>query len=182
MYDLNSRQHIPHVNKTLHHLYAICWSPDGNWFLCAVHGGMEYSDTILAFDANGTRVFDLERFGVRGCRPDLSLDGRRMTWGETDWDLCVGDIELGTGAPQVTNVQKIVQCLHSSKVYHVDFSPDGKYVVFSYGPVAGGQQVGGKAKGWNICVTDLSGKWVRITTDGQHNKEPDWVPIPSSNT
>lgn len=181
IYDLETRQHTPHPNRTLHHLYAICWSPDGNWFLCAVHGGMEYSDTILAFDADGTRVFDLERFGVRGCRPDLSLDGRRMTWGETDWDLCVGDIELGTRAPQVTNVHKVVQCMQSSKVYHVDFSPDGKYIVFSYGPARGGQQVGGRAKGWNICVSDLSGKWVRITTDGQHNKEPDWVPIPSTN-
>jgi Tol biopolymer transport system component len=181
MYDLNTRQHMPHVNKTLHHLYAICWSPDGNWFFCAVHGGMGYSDTILAFDANGTRVFDLERWGVKGCRPELSLDGRRMTWGETDWDLCVGDIKLSSQAPQISNVRKVVQCLRSSKVYHVDFSPDGKFITFSYGPATGGQQVGGKAKGWNICVSDLSGKWVRITTDGQHNKEPDWVPIPSTN-
>jgi|GEM_PF-171977 len=178
IYDLDTRQHKPHPNRTLHHLYAICWSPDGNWFFCAVHGGMGYSDTILAFDANGIRVFDLERWGVKGCRPDLSLDGQRMTWGETDWDLCVGDIKLSTQAPQVTNVHKIVQCLHSSKVYHVDFSPDGKYIAFSYGPASGGQQVGGKARGWNICVSDLSGQWVRITTDGQHNKEPDWVPIP----
>jgi len=23
----------------------------------------------------------------------------------------------------------------------------------------------------------LTGKWVQITTDGNHNKEPDWVPI-----
>jgi Tol biopolymer transport system component len=142
---------------------------------------MGYSDTILAFDANGTRVFDLERFGVRGCRPDLSRDGQRMTWGETDWDLCVGDIELSERAPQVTNVYKIVQCMQSSKVYHVDFSPDGKHIVFSYGPARGGQQVGGRARGWNLCVTDLSGKWVRITTDGLDNKEPDWVPIPSKN-
>ncbi|MFC1633388.1 TolB family protein [Planctomycetota bacterium] len=178
IYDLDTRQHTPHMNRTLHHLYAICWSPDGNWFLCAVHGGMGYSDTILAFDANGTRVFDLERWGVKGCRPELSLDGQRMTWGETDWDLCVGNIELSTRAPQVTNVHKVVQCLHSSKVYHVDFSPDGKHIAFSYGPSRGGQQVGGKAKGWNICVSDLSGKWVRITTDGQHNKEPDWVSFP----
>jgi hypothetical protein len=38
--------------------------------------------------------------------------------------------------------------------------------------------VGGKAPGWNICLSDLTtGKWVEITTDGKHNKEPDWVPI-----
>ncbi len=178
LYDPQTQQHKPHPNKDLHHLYAICWSPDGNWFLAAVHGGMGYSDTILAFDADGTRVFDLERWGVRGCRPDLSVDGKRMTWGETDWDLCVGDIDLSSGEPIVSNVRKIVACLRTAKVYHVDFSPDGKYIAFSFGPSEGGQQVGGLARGWNICVTDLSGKWVKITTDGSHNKEPDWVPLP----
>lgn len=179
IYNLQTQQHKPHPNKTLHHLYAICWSPDGNWFLCAVHGGMGYSDTILAFEANGTGVFDLAKWGVKGCRPDLSLDGKRMTWGETDWDLCVGDIDLSLREPRISNVRKVVRCLRAAKVYHVDFSPDGKYIAFSFGPSVGGQQVGGKAKGWNICVSDLSGKWVKITTDGNHNKEPDWVPIPS---
>jgi Tol biopolymer transport system component len=180
IYNLQSGQHKPHPNTSLHHIYAICWSPDGNWFFAAVHGNMEYSDTILAFDADGTRVFDLEKWGVRGCRPDLSRDGKRMTWGETDWDLCVGDIDLTGPEPRIYNVQKIVECLHAAKVYHVDFSPDGKYIAFSFGPSSGGQQVGGKAWGWNICVTDLSGKWVKITTDGNHNKEPDWVPIPTT--
>jgi len=180
IYDLQSRQYKPHPNTSLHHIYAICWSPDGNWFFAAVHGGMNYSDTVLAIDADGTRVFDLEKWGVRGCRPDISRDGKRMTWGETDWDLSVGDIDLTGPEPRLYNVQKIVQCLHSAKVYHVDFSPDGKYIAFSFGSSSGGQQVGGKARGWNICVTDLKGKWVKITTDGSHNKEPDWVPIPSA--
>jgi len=180
MYDCQTGQHRAHPNTDLQHLYAICWSPDGNWFLAAVHGATEYSDTILAFEANGTRVFDLERWGVRGCRPDFSRDGKRITWGETDWDLCVADIDFASGEPRVSNIRKIVQCLHSEKVYHVDFSPDGKYIAFSYGPSAGGQQVGGMARGWNICVTDMAGTWVKVTTDGNHNKEPDWVPIPSA--
>jgi Tol biopolymer transport system component len=180
IYNLQTGEHKPHPNTSLHHIYAICWSPDGNWFFAAVHGGMEFSDTILAFDADGTRVFDMEKWGVRGCRPDLSRDGKKMTWGETDWDLCVGDIDLTGPEPRVYNVQKIVECLHSAKVYHVDFSPDGKYIAFSFGPSSGGQQVGGKAWGWNICVTDLTGKWVKITKDGRHNKEPDWVPIPTT--
>ena len=178
IYNLQSAEHKPHPNTSLHHIYAICWSPNGNWFFAAVHGGMDYSDTVLAFDADGTRVFDLEKWGVRGCRPDLSRDGKRMTWGETDWDLCVGDIDLTGPEPRVYNVQKIVQCLRAAKVYHVDFSPDGKYITFSFGPSSGGQQVGGRARGWNICVADLSAKWVKITTDGYHNKEPDWIPIP----
>ena len=57
------------------------------------------------------------------------------------------------------------------------WSPDGKYIAFSYGPKAQ-EMVGGAAPGWNICVADMSGKWVQVTTDGHHNKEPDWVPIP----
>ena len=179
-YDLESGQHKPHPNTSLHHIYAICWSPDGKWFFAAVHGGMGYSDTILAFDAGGIRVFDLEKWGVRGCRPDISLDGKRMTWGETDWDLCAADIDLTGDEPRISNVTKIVKCLRSAKIYHVDFSPDSRYITFSFGPSSGGQQVGGRARGWNICVTDLSGKWVKITTDGYHNKEPDWIPIPST--
>ena len=179
-YDLQTQQHRPHPNNTLHHIYAICWSPDSKWFLGAVHGGMGYSDTILAFDANGTRTFDLARWGVKGCRPDLSFDGMKMTWGETDWDLCLADIDLSGRSPRVLNVHKVVGCRRSQKVYHVDLSPDKKYIVFSYGPSAGGQQVGGKARGWNLCVSDLTGKWVKITTDGLHYKEPDWVPIPIS--
>jgi len=180
IYDLQTRQHRPHPNKALHHLYAICWSPDGNWFFGAVHGGMGYSDTVLAFEANGARVFDLARWGVKGCRPDLSPDGRKMTWGETDWELCLADVDLTLGAPRVANIRKVVECPRRQKVYHVDLSPDGKYIVFSFGPFAGGQQVGGRAKGWDICVSDLTGKWAKITDDGNHNKEPDWVPIPAT--
>lgn len=181
-YDLKTGNHKPHVNKTLHHIYAINWSPDGNWFLGAVHGGMGYSDTIIAFEANGTRVFDLARWGIKGCRPDISIDGTKMTWGETDWDLCLADLDLTGRSPRVDNVHKIVGCrrFETEKVYHVDLSPDKKYVVFSHGPWAGGQQVGGLARGWNLCISDLSGKWVKITTDGLHYKEPDWIPIPKS--
>jgi len=177
IYDLETDQHRPHLNTALHHLYAICWSPDGNWFLGVIQGNTTYSDTILALEANGTRVFDLARWSVKGCRPDFRFDGKKIAWGETDWDLCVGDINLSTPVPRVENVHKVVKCLRAAKIYHVDFSPDGKYIAFSFGPSAGGQQVGGKARGWNICVSDLSGKWVKITTDGNHNKEPDWVPI-----
>ena len=180
-YEIETRQHRPHVNKTLHHVYAINWSPDGNWFLGVVHGGMTYSDTILAFEVKGTRVFDLARWGVIGCRPDISVDGTKMVWGEVDWDLCMADIDLTGRSPRVSNVHKVVGCrrFETEKVYHVDLSPDMKYIVFTHGPWSGGQEVGGKAKGWNLCISDLSGKWVRITTDGLHYKEPDWIPIPS---
>ena len=181
IYNLETGQHKEHPNKTIRHLYAICWSPDGNWILGVVAGNDEYSDTILALEANGKGVYDLAQWGVKGCRPDLRFDGKKIAWGETDWALCVGDIDLSSTPPRVDNVHKVVRCYTSEKIYHVDFSPDGKYIAFSSGPFAGGQQVGGMAEGWNICVTDLSGKWVKITTDGNHNKEPDWVPLYGGN-
>lgn len=179
IYDLETQLIRQHPNKSLHHIYAICWSPYGRWFVAAVHGGMGYSDTIIAFEASGTRVFDLGQWGVKGCRPDLSSDGKAMVWGETDWNLRIGDVDLSGGEPRVTNIRETVSCPRDKKLYHVDISPDGQYITFSHGPFAGGQQVGGKAKGWNICVGDLSGRWVKVTTDGLHNKEPDWVPIRS---
>ena len=165
-----------HPNRTLHHLYNICWSADGGWFLATVHGGMGFKHANLAFEAGGTKVFDLTSYGVTGCRPDCSLDGKKIAWGASDWDLCVGNIDLTTSTPKVTDVHGVIKCQKGYEVYHVDFSPDGKYIAFSYGP-EGDEMVGGKSPGWNICVSDLSGKWVQVTIDGNHNKEPDWVPI-----
>ncbi len=178
-YDLKTRQHREHPNTNLYHLYNICWSPDGNWFLATVHGGMSFKHAVLAFKVDGMNVYDLTRFGVTGCRPDFSLDGKRMTWGLTDWDLCTASIDLTSGEPKVTDVRRVVKCDKESEVYHTDFSPDGKYITFSYGPKAN-EMIGGKAPGWNICVSDLTGKWVVVTSDGNHDKEPDWVPAQAS--
>jgi Tol biopolymer transport system component len=180
-YHLDGAWRSQHPNTKLEHLYVICWSPDSKWFVAAVEGGMGYSDTIIAFEADGTKVFDLAQWGVKGCRPDLSTDGARMVWGETDWNLCAGEIDLKSREPKMTNVHDILRCAQKYKVYHVDLSPDSKHITFSYGPWAGGQQVGGMAEGWNICVGDLNGNWVQITSNGNHNKEPDWVPIAQKN-
>jgi len=178
-YDLATSKHREHLNAALHHLYNICWSPDGRWFLATVHGGMGFKHAILAINSEGNGVFDLTKYEVTGCRPDFALDGRNITWGATDWDLCVAKIDLTSPAPNVTDVRRVVSCEKEHEVYHADFSPDGKYITFSYGPEAN-EMVGGMAPSWNICVSDLSGKWVQITTDGNHNKEPDWVPIAKS--
>jgi len=179
-YDLASGKHREHQNAGLHHLYNICWSPDGHWFLATVHGGMGFKHAILAINAEGAGVFDLTKYQVTGCRPDFALDGRKFTWGATDWDLCVAKIDLTSSAPIVTDVQRVVSCEKEDEVYHTDFSPDGKYITFSYGPEAN-EMMGGKAPGWNICVSNLTGTWVQVTTDGNHNKEPDWVPVRTPN-
>ena len=73
------------------------------------------------------------------------------------------------------------------KVYHVDWSPDGKYVAFSRGP-HNRRACSRRARcwalrpqGWNICVGNVAtGEWAQITTDGNCNKEPDWAPLRQS--
>jgi hypothetical protein len=58
------------------------------------------------------------------------------------------------------------------------WSPDGNYLTFTYGHKGGGNRPGRPAPGANICICDLkTGKWTLITTDGKHNKEPDWVVV-----
>jgi len=175
-YNTETGKHTPHVNTKLHHLYNICWSPDGKWFVATVHGGMGFDHAVLTFEADGTAVRNFWDDGVGGCRPDLNPAGTMITWGMTDWDLYVADIDLTAPVPKVSNRQATVKCDKEHEVYHTDFSPDGRYIAFSYGPKAQ-EQVGGEAPGWNICVSDLNGKWVQITTDGHQNKEPDWVPM-----
>ncbi len=179
-YDIATARRERHPNKELQHVYNICWSPERKWFVSSAVGGLGLGHAIVAFEAQGNAMFDLTQYGIKGCRPDLSSDGRKITWGRTNWDLCVAEIDLILPVPRVADIRGIVRCGKGYYVYHTDFSPDGRYIAFSYGPDAGDCQVGGKAPGWNICVGDMTGKWVQITTDGNHNKEPDWVPIARS--
>ena len=131
IYDLATRESKDHPNAELFHLYNLCWSPDGNWFVATVHAGMGYRHAILAFEANGTAVRDLK---IPGCRPDISPDGKRIAWGASDWDLRIGDLDFSEGLPQVKNIRDVVTSKKPTKIYHVDWSPDGEYVTYSRGP------------------------------------------------
>ena len=176
-YDLATGRHKQHPNRGLHHIYNISWSPNGKWFVGIVSGGMGFDHNIIAFEAHGTGVFDLKKYGIKGCRPDLSSDGRTIGWAESsEVDVFIADIDFTLSLPRVADVRGVAKCAKGYNVNHTDFSPDGRYVAFGYGPKVN-YSVGKKAPGWNICVSDLTGKWVQITTDGKHNKEPDWVPI-----
>ena len=176
-YDLKTGRHREHVNTKLHHLYNPCWSPDGNWLLATVHGGMGYRHANLAIDAAGTGVFPLG--AVKGCRPDVSPDGKKLAWNRSDQLISVADLDLTSRPPRVTDVRQAVLCDKQHEVYHADWSPDGRYLCFSYGPKAG-EQVGLMAKDWQICVTDAAHRnvWIVLRTEGLSNKEPDWLPAP----
>jgi Tol biopolymer transport system component len=181
IYDLKTGKHREHPNKKLHHLYTLCWSPDGQWFLATVHAGMGYKHAILAIEANGTNAYNLE---IPGCRPDISSDGKKVAWGASDWALRVADLDFTGSAPRLTNSRDFVTSEKPIMVYHADWSPDGRYVAFSRGPFkkrlgAHPAIVGLRAEGWNICVADPTAmnRWVAITSDGKDNKEPDWAPV-----
>jgi Tol biopolymer transport system component len=181
VYDLATGVHRPHPNKDIFHLYNICCSPDGKWYAATVHAGMGYGHAILAIEADGKKVFDLR---IPGCRPDISPDGKKIAWGSDDFTLCTGDLDFSGPQPKVTNRRDVVKSAKPIKTYHIDWSPDGKYVAFARGPITKSlgpvcEIVGVKAPGWDICVADpnATNRWVAITSDGQSNKEPDWVPV-----
>jgi dipeptidyl aminopeptidase/acylaminoacyl peptidase len=180
VYDLASGKINEHPNNALHHLLGLCWPPGGKWFLATVYGGMGYSHTTLAFPVQGTSVVDLH---IPGCRPDVNRDGKHLAWGSSVSELSLADIDLTGETPALRNRRLFVTAGSGMKVYHIDWSPDGKYLAFSRGPAKSDmgpapEQPGVTGKGWNICVGNpATGEWLPITTDGNSNKEPDWVPI-----
>ncbi|MCX7045822.1 MAG: hypothetical protein NTX50_10120 [Candidatus Sumerlaeota bacterium] len=182
-YDVASGQARKHPNSKIMHLYCPSWTPDGNWFVSTVHGGMGFKHAILALEANGDKVFDLS---LDGCRPDVSPDGKHVAWGHGDWAIGVADLDFSGPTPKATNRHNAVQSKDPMKTYHADWSPDGRYIAFSYGNKLDEKSLGMapeipgiKAMGWNICVADASkpNRWVVVTLDGASNKEPDWVAV-----
>jgi TolB protein len=184
IYDLKSKETREHVNKKLHHLYTLNWSPDGNWFVATVHGGMGFSHTILAFEANGEKVYNLK---LIGCRPNISPDGKKICWGHGDYCAGVADLDLTSATPKATGVQDVVESRNPIETYHITWSPEGKYITFTRGPRFKGKNLRGvlpefpgiEAPDWNVCVADARRKnrWVAITTDGRSCKQPSWVVV-----
>jgi hypothetical protein len=179
IYDPATGKTKQHDNHDLYHLYNVCCTLDGNWFVSTVHAGMGYSHAILAIETHGPRVFNL---GIPGCRPDISPDGKKIAWGADDTVLRVADFQVVDGKPKVVNAHDVVTSENPIHIYHIDWSPDSRYVAFSRGPTKKAalgmapEVVGIKAEGWNIGVADAAktNRWAPITTDGKSNKEPDW--------
>jgi Tol biopolymer transport system component len=181
-HDLATGEHRAHPNEELSHLFGVCWVPASPWIVTTIHGGMGYRHAILALDADGTGVVNL---GIPGCRPEASPDGKRLAWTPTDWALRIADLDFSGPEPKVTGGRDVVTSEKPIKVYHVDWAPEGDYIVFARGPAGNrlGQApegVGTRAEGWDLCVADAgrTNRWVQITHDGNSNKEPDWVPLP----
>lgn len=173
-YDMQTGSVREHANDKLEHMYNLCWSPDGKYITATVLGGMGFRHTDIAIEVEGTKYFQL---GIVGCRPEFSPDGKKIGWGQSDREFMIARIDFSSRPPvKQKDIVSIINVTKGYEVYHLDWSPDGKYITFACGP-DGEQAVGGMAPGWNICILEIStGRWLNITWDGNHNKEPDWVP------
>jgi len=193
--DLATGRIEPHVNTAnLHHLYNPCWAKNGQWIVSTVHAGMEFSHAILAIEAHGTNVINLN---IPGCRPCLSPDGKQIAWGAGDHEIAVAPISLESGQPSVGKRRLRIKD-ERNKIYHVDWSPDSQFLSLSRGPDGEGdltkpgtfqaacEIVGVHAGGWNLCAVpgdregtlDLNDPaekdFCMLTNDGHSNKEPAW--------
>ena len=174
IYDLASGMTRQIPNKNIMHAYAVDWSPDGNWFVYTVHRAMGFGHAIVAMDTEGKRIRPLDPIGVTGCRADFSPDSKRLTWVKDDQHIFVTDFNIGEDRPSPA-MRTLVGVDEKHEVYYPDWSPDAKYIAFSYG--SGEEMYGGTGE-WQICVIrSEGGPYVQLTSTGCH-KEPDWIPVP----
>jgi len=203
-FDLATGKMEPHPNSTnLHHLYNPSYAPNGKWIVSTVHAGMGFDHAILAIEAKGKKIVNLK---IPGCRPCLSPDGRQIAWGSGDHDLVAAPIDLESDAPSVGRWRLQIKD-KTNETYHIDWSPDSRFLSFSRGPASKGDPnrsgtfqsaceiVGVYAAGWNLYavsaerdgVIDLTrateDEVLTLTTNGFSNKESAWfrpVPHPGS--
>lgn len=197
-YDLASGKVEAHVNSTnLHHLYNPSWAKNGKWIVSTVHAGMGFDHAILAIEAHGTNIINLK---IPGCRPCLSPDGKQIAWGAGDHEIAAAPISLDSEQPVVGEWRLRIKD-GTNKIYHVDWSPDSRFLSFSRGPDEEGDPnqpgtfqaaceiVGVHAPGWNLCAVSAEGTGVVdlnncgetgvsvLTTNGDSNKEPAWFSV-----
>ena len=201
-YDLATGRIEPHVNSTnLFHLYNPGFAPNGKWIVSTVHAGMGVDHAILLIEAHGPRIINLK---IPGCRPCLSPDGRQIAWGSGDHEIVAAPISLDSESPSVGAWRLRIHD-KTNETYHVDWSPDSRFLSLSRGPASKGDPnkkgtfqsaceiVGVYAPGWNIVAVpaDRTGDLdlnnlsdadlVLVTTNGFSNKESAWLqPKPSA--
>ena len=169
IFDLETKTAKRHPNAEISNLGQLCWSPNGEWFVAAGGG------PIKAIKADDKTQMDLH---APGCTPDISPDGKRLAWNGSDFSLNIGALDFDSPQSNVTDHRMVVACEREYWIYDADWSPDEKNLAFTYGFDDEGKQESEKNPWSHICICDLStGKWTQITTDGKHNKEPDWIPV-----
>jgi hypothetical protein len=195
-YDLATGEITPHVNCTnLWHLYNPSWASSGKWIVATVHAGMGFDHAILLIEARGTNIINLK---IHGCRPCFSPDAKQVAWGAGDFELAAADIDLDAERPRIGKWNVRIRDKKPTKIYHIDWSPDGQFLAFSRGPDSGGDPTkpgthqaaaevhGVYANGWNIAAVKVDraaslhldqateADFCLLTTNGFSNKEPAW--------
>ena len=194
-YHLDTRKIEAHPNSAnLHHLYNPSFAPNGKWIVSTVHAGMGFDHAILAIEARGNKIINLK---IPGCRPCLSPDGKQIAWGSGDHEIVAAPIDLDSESPAVGTWRLRIQD-KTNETYHVDWSPDSRFLSLSRGPASKGDPskpgtfqsaceiVGVYAPGWNLCAVsaeregtvDLNSAtdadFTMLTTNGYSNKESAW--------
>jgi hypothetical protein len=198
-YDLATGKIEPHPNSAnLHHLYNPSFARNGKWIVSTVHAGMGFDHAILAIEAHGDKIINLK---IPGCRPCVSPDCKQIAWGSGDHEVVAAPISLDTDAPAVGPWRLRIRD-RTNETYHVDWSPDSRFLSLSRGPASKGDPskpgtfqsaceiVGVYAPGWNICavradqdgIIDLNrateADFLMLTTNGFSNKESAWFRPP----
>jgi len=198
-YDLASGKIEEHPNSAkLHHLYNPSFAPNGKWIVATVHAGMGHSHAILAIERHGDKIIDLK---IPGCRPCISRDGKQIAWGPGDHEIATAPVDWDSDDPKVGPRHVQIKD-EKNKIYHVDWSPDNRFLSISRGPEGDGdlskpgtfkaacEIVGIYAPGWNIIsvsathpgVVDLNKagdvEFATLTTNGFSNKESAWYLAP----
>lgn len=216
-YDLKTGKHTPHQNNDkLEHLYGLSCSPNGKWIAATIHGAMGYRHVIILIETDGDKIIEMTgNFAVGshhgptkegkykgGCRPCISPDGKKIIWGDTDHEFIMADIDFDSDNPRLANEREYVRD-RRAKIYHVEWSPDSKFLTLSRGSKGGGQAglpgthraahevVGVYAKGWdivavsaerqgpslNLNTTEGQNQMVNLTNNGMSNKESEWIVV-----
>lgn len=188
-YEVATGKRWQHPNKEVRGLWNICWVPNNKWILTSVGGALGYGHAIIALGVDNDKVVTIRKSdgqaGDYQCRPDISPDGKRVSWVKEDfwvrWWIEVCDIDLEKDSPSLSNCRYVVNS-PGKESYHPDWSPDGRYIVFSWGPHANrmkgsGQEVETIADGWDIWVVDANepDNVIQLTANSKSNKEADWV-------
>lgn len=216
LYDVAGGTAKSHVNKTINWAMNLSFTADDKWITAVVAGKFVGADaqgknrtfnigqSIFAFETNGQGIVDLihqsrdlatdvvSGQNIMGCRPDVSSDGKRITWAVEEkftrmW-VAIADLSFPAGRPAATDWRWVVTAPMNQKpkweIYHPDWAPDDRFIAFAKGQMGSMMKPARfmprtLAPTWNIAVCDPGnpGPYVEITTDGQSNKEPDFLPI-----
>ena len=131
-YHLDTGKSEPHPNATSS---AICITrasrPTGNGSSRTVHGGMGFSHTILLIEAHGDKIIDLK---IPGCRPTRQprRQAHRLGFGRSRTGHRPASIPIRRPRRSASGSLRIQD--EKNKIYHIAWSPDGKFVAFSRGP------------------------------------------------